>query len=267
MTPVDVAGLLRKHSDLEALITAHNWWLGLFTITVALGILAETLVEFAFSENKPRAEIVLTVICSIVVLGGVVGEYIQGSGVADSASQLQQMADADVANLYKQATNANERAARAEDRAKEAERDTLQLAQQFKPRFLSFPAEAQDAVAKRLKPFAKQAIDVFWLSGDPDAAILGSRIVGALVHAGWRVSMFPNAVTTFPTSGIMIDVESPLDASSIKAAEALYLALKPYDDFKPQISPIPTLPKILVSWTSLGNSKLDAPLWMLVGTK
>src|SRR5271166_5546745 len=113
MTPAEVVELLRKHRELEALIAAHNWWLGVFTITVALGILAETLVEFFFSKNKSRAEIVLTIICSAVVLGGVVGEYIQGSNVADSSSELQQMADKDVGSLYKQAGDANERAAEA----------------------------------------------------------------------------------------------------------------------------------------------------------
>jgi hypothetical protein len=280
MTPAEVAELLQKHRELEALITAHNWWLGVFTITVALGILAETLVEFFFSKNKPRAETVLTVICSVAVLGGVVGEYIQGSNVSDSASELQQMADNDVARLYKQAgqlskdaesargdiATANARVAEADARAKEAEAQELQLAQQFKPRFLSFPAKEADRIAKRLKPFANQAIDVFWLGGDPDTAILGSRIAGALIHAGWRVNIFTNTVTTFPSSGIIIDVESPTDVSSMKAAEALSLALKPYD-FKPQISPFPVLKKIIVSYVSFGNSKVDAPLRMLVGTK
>ena len=81
MTPADIEGFLRQHKDLEKAISSHDWWLGVFTIIVALGIFAETMVEFGYSKDKPRSEKWLTLLCALVVLGGVVGEYCEGDKV------------------------------------------------------------------------------------------------------------------------------------------------------------------------------------------
>src|SRR5579862_8675866 len=113
MTPGDVAEILRKHAELESAIASHNWLLGLFTAIVAIGIFAETIVEFIFSKEKPRKEVILTIVCSIVVFGGVIGEYIKGGEVADLAGQLQKLADKDVVSLFSEAAKANERAGNA----------------------------------------------------------------------------------------------------------------------------------------------------------
>jgi hypothetical protein len=128
MTPSEISHLSQNHRELEALLDFHNRWLGIFTAIVALGIFAETIAEFWCSKDKPRREVVLTVICSLFVLGGVIGEYIESGNVAGKARELQQMADADVGSLDGQASDASERAAaavrdssRAVARASEAE--------------------------------------------------------------------------------------------------------------------------------------------------
>jgi hypothetical protein len=127
MTPTDIEGFLRQHKHLEAAISSHNWWLGVFTIIVALGIFAETMVEFGYSKDKPRSEKWLTLLCALVVLGGVIGEYCEGDKVATKAGLLQQIADNDVGRLYKEAGNANEHAAEADAHAGEANKRAAEL--------------------------------------------------------------------------------------------------------------------------------------------
>lgn len=112
-------------SALEQLLSTYNWWMGVSTVAVAIGILGEYVAHFIFEkearENKP--EIFFSILFGILVLGGVVGEYRFGSKLSGVAGQLQTRADIEVAELNKEAATATERASKAEENLGNAKRE------------------------------------------------------------------------------------------------------------------------------------------------
>jgi hypothetical protein len=120
---------------LEQLLSSYNWWMGVSTVAVALGILGEYVAHFVFEKEarRNRLEMVISILFGVLVLGGVVGEYVFGKRLSQVSQQLQQIADAEVAQYNKDAAQArkdaeivkqqsadtNERAAKAEQHAAE----------------------------------------------------------------------------------------------------------------------------------------------------
>src|SRR5882724_9153366 len=101
---------------LEQLLSSYNWWMGISTIAVAIGILGEYVAHFIFEKEarENRLEMMISILFGVLVLGGVVGEYMFGSRLSQAAEKLQQLADTEVAQANKDAAQANERAANAE---------------------------------------------------------------------------------------------------------------------------------------------------------
>src|SRR5579872_478571 len=106
---------------LEQLLSAYNWWIGASTVAVAVGILGEYVAQFIFEEEatRNRKEMVISILCGVLVLGGVVGEFVFGEKLSQVSASLQRAADLEVAQ-------ANEM---AESARKEAEAFRLQIAQ------------------------------------------------------------------------------------------------------------------------------------------
>jgi hypothetical protein len=216
MTPDDISNLLQKHRELEGLISFHNWWLGLFTAIVALGIFAETLVEFWYSKEKPRTEVCITVVCSLIVLGGVIGEYIESGNVADKAGELQQAADKDVGQLFKQASEANERASEAQRETANARLEQAQIERLISGRF-----ELEDSPQLRALsqygpvPFFVQTtsarIAAMIFLGDSEAfdnwraanefAVTFKRLE---MYAGWKYTRIPDDQNTEVMQGVTL---------------------------------------------------------------
>ncbi|MFZ0684334.1 MAG: hypothetical protein WAM89_02225 [Terriglobales bacterium] len=115
-------------NTLEQLLSTYNWWSGVSTIAVAVGILGEYVAHFIFEKEarENRLEMGLSILFGVLVLGGVVGEYQFGKRISQLAEQLQQIADAEVAAARrdaelarKQSADTNERAAQIEQHAAE----------------------------------------------------------------------------------------------------------------------------------------------------
>jgi uncharacterized membrane protein len=120
---------------LEQLLSSYNWWMGVSTVAVALGILGEYVAHFVFEKEarRNRLEMGISILFGVLVLGGVVGEYVFGKKLSQVSEQLQQIADAEVAQSNKDAAQAhkdaeivkqqsaetNARAAEAEQQASE----------------------------------------------------------------------------------------------------------------------------------------------------
>jgi hypothetical protein len=118
---------------LEHLLSSYNWWMGVSTVAVALGILGEYVAHFIFEKEarRNRLEMAISILFGVFVLGGVVGEYIFGSKLSEVSEQLQRIADTDVAQsnrdaaaarkdaevARKQSADTYERAAKAEQHA------------------------------------------------------------------------------------------------------------------------------------------------------
>ena len=99
-------------SSLEQLLSSYNWWMGVSTVAVAIGILGEYVAHFVFEKEarRNRLEMVISILFGAFVLGGVVGEYIFGSKLSIVAGQLQRMADGEVAQSNKDASAARKEA-------------------------------------------------------------------------------------------------------------------------------------------------------------
>ncbi len=118
---------------LEHLLSSYNWWMEISTVGVAVGILGEYIAHFIFEKEarRNRLEVAVSIFCGVLVLGGVLGEWIWGSGISQASEQLQRIADTEVAqsnkdaaaarkdaeDTRKQSASTNERAAKVEQHA------------------------------------------------------------------------------------------------------------------------------------------------------
>jgi hypothetical protein len=281
MMPADIERFLRQHKDLEAAISSHNWWLSVFTIIVALGIFAETMVEFGYSNDKPRSEKWLTLACALVVLGGVIGEYLEGGAVTDKASQLQQTADDDVGRLYKEAGDANERAANADKAVAEARLETAKLEKSLAWRALS--TKQKDELISNIRPFKGQRIDVFSYNTDPEAAALSDQFIAVFKDAKWDAA--DGKVTTYSkllygmqleigspnqelvgNGNIKFVVRMPLTPTAKKASEVLASVLL-HEKLIAE-APVPMIPKAFEGMDLPGLVPMsEAPIRLMIGVK
>jgi hypothetical protein len=124
---------------LEQLLSSYNWWMGLSTVAVAIGILGEYVAHFIFEEDARRnkREMAVSILFGVLVLGGVVGEYLFGKKLSQVSERLQQMADTEVAQANrgaaaarKDAGEANQKAGQANERASVNEKETQKLRKQ-----------------------------------------------------------------------------------------------------------------------------------------
>ena len=120
---------------LEQLLFSYNWWMGVSTVAVAVGILGEYVAHFIFEEDarRNRLEMGISILFGALVLGGVVGEYIFGKELSQVSDQLQQIADTDVAHAnqdaaaaHKEAELARQQSAATYERASKAEQYAAQ---------------------------------------------------------------------------------------------------------------------------------------------
>jgi hypothetical protein len=82
--------------------------MGLSTVAVAVGILGEYVAHFIFEKEARdnKREMVVSILFGVLVLGGVVGEYIFGKKLSQVSEQLQQIADTEVAQSNRDAAAA-----------------------------------------------------------------------------------------------------------------------------------------------------------------
>src|SRR5271157_572154 len=213
---------------LEQLLSRYNWWMGLSTVAVAVGILGEYVAHFVFEKEarRNRLEMAISIIFGVLVLGGVVGEYIFGSKLSVAAGQLQRIADTEVAQSNKDAAiarreaetarreadsfelaiaNANKGALTALERAKKAEENLGEArkgasaanerasnaekqAAGLKQRFADRTLTDAQLVAMvgKLQPFAGQEYDFTVYWDLKEPMAIANRINDALTVAGWK---------------------------------------------------------------------------------
>lgn len=116
-------------NTLEQLLSTYNWWSGVSTIAVAVGILGEYVAHFIFEKEarENRLEMGVSILFGVLVLGGVVGEYQFGKRISQVAEHLQQIADTEVAAARRDAELARKESADTNERAAKTEREAAQL--------------------------------------------------------------------------------------------------------------------------------------------
>lgn len=190
---------------LEHMLSLYSWWMGASTVAVAVGILGEYAAHFIFEADARRnkLEMAISILCGVLVFGGVVGEMIVGSKLSQASAGLQNIADLEIAQSNRDAAIARndaeiarEESANTNERAAKAERQTAlsnQIAEQERIERLKLQASIKerrlDVIQKNkltilLKPFASARVDLAWVeSGGQEAADLASDMFEAIIAA------------------------------------------------------------------------------------
>jgi outer membrane murein-binding lipoprotein Lpp len=177
---------------LEQLLSSYNSWMGWSTVAVAVGILGEYVAHFVFEEDarRNRREMVVSILFGVLVLGGVVGEYLFGKKLSQVSEQLQQIADTQVAQVNSDAAAAVRDAeglrlqiAQANERAANAERETARLTGVLADRTLS--DEQVRSIAAKLSPYSGQVYDITPYRSSKESVGIAVRIDAALRLARW----------------------------------------------------------------------------------
>jgi outer membrane murein-binding lipoprotein Lpp len=189
---------------LEQVLSSSNWWMGLSTVAVAVGILGEYVAHFVFEEDARRnkREMAVSVLFGILVLGGVVGEYIFGKKLSQVSEQLQQIADTDVAQSNKDAAQARRDAETAKEQSaqlrKEAEDEKLarlRIEARLAPRRVSSEQRRQLCSAIHVK--GRYTLEIQSSFGTTEADDFGEDIAKAAEGCGLAVT-FAKSVLIYP---------------------------------------------------------------------
>jgi hypothetical protein len=239
------------NSALETLLSKYNWWMGLSTIAVALGILGEYVAHFIFERDakRNRIEMVLGILLGVLVLGGVVGEYIFGSKLSDVAGQLQRKADGEVATLNKSAADAikdaanagkaageaneaagiaNEKAGESNKRAAKLEKEAAALKESAEGERLArvkieerlawrrITSQQHDRFVSGLKPYAGSYVRLTVLgNGDLESETFARDIAEVLKGAHWRADLDLTSIKIPAPVGLDCRVDERTDAGKV----------------------------------------------------
>ena len=218
---------------LEKLLSAYDWWMGFSTIAVAIGILGEYIAHFIFEkEKRSLSEKVFTIAFAILVLGGVVGEYVFGSRLSAVSSELQRASDKEVAELNREAGEARKSAGEAMERAAHLEKQAedervarLKIEERMAPRKID--PRRLIAIRERLSAFKGYRADIGAVPGTFEGMQFASRLQLLLINAQWSAN-FMQAEAEGPLGGVVLGVmvKSTSDPRSIAAAKAVVEILK-----------------------------------------
>jgi hypothetical protein len=248
---------------LEQLLFSYNWWMGVSTIAVAVGILGEYVAHFIFEKEARRnkLEMGISILFGVLVLGGVVGEYIFGTRLSQASEKLQQIADAEVAQANRdsakarkgaelagrQSAETSERAAKierhaAEENARAAK--ALESAEKARKSAESFKleiAQANERAAKansiaeqerleRLQLEARLADRILSPAQEQGLKTAFARLKGktvdiTVVGDSLEIANFSNKIMAcMREAGMLLNVRHPLGGA---AARGVLIGVKP----------------------------------------
>lgn len=183
---------------LEQLLSSYNWWMGVSTVAVAVGILGEYVAHFIFEKEarKNKCEMALSIVFGILVLGGVVGEYIFGKNLSQVSGQLQQLSDNEVAQANERSTNNEKEAARL--------RSEAALIQQSLA-WRTFGDGCSNLLKSRLKQFNETTFSVWYDAGDSEGGTFAWQIATSL-HNAKRNVFSPGSFSELTQGGRPFDL-------------------------------------------------------------
>jgi hypothetical protein len=198
-----------------AFTTNPELWSSLGFWMLVAGLVGDVAV-LTIPKHWDRFEKILSAFFTIVIIAGVAIEHRADSDISratdikiaglerDAAEFKQKAADAGVV-----ASQAVERAAKAEKATEDERIERLKLEKQVAPRRLT--AEQQNAIADSLKQFKGRKVNLVSYSLDVEAGILAYQIKPALQRAGLLVD---DKISQFLTAGpgilLGIHINGPL---------------------------------------------------------
>jgi hypothetical protein len=173
-------------ASLKSALDCWEWIEYISTAIVILGCVGEFFAEFTHFPKSESRRHKLGKLSLLVVIAGIFGELCATVRTSHLSGLI-------IANVEQQASEANERAGKAEERAKASDLARIQLEAMLSPRRLSIAQ--QQAIADSCREFAGRRVLISSYAGDAEAMVLGEQIRAAL-H-GARV------VVEFDTSGLL----------------------------------------------------------------
>jgi hypothetical protein len=243
-------------NELEAVISSDERWSGISTLILAAGIIGEYVVikwlehisvktlRHLFKRPSPRiltlwskrTRISLEVVFAALVVLGVVGEWYFAGRIAKNANLLQQNADAELAEAATAASDAIQRAERADARTLREIDARLELQSRLVwegPRDIQIIG-ARARFKKYLTEFRTQPINILvcgqqlLVLGDQEITQSEGALSLVLKESGWEVKPFNDAsiVRQCGTIGEQIEVLVDSDAPTrTKDAATMFVAV------------------------------------------
>lgn len=198
MNPTEIAKLLASKNDLETLLGRFEFWLLIFGVFVVIGVAGESVFGIRTWWNTRKLH--------------------------EVERQLDQVRQAEIAEMNRQAgeaferagnaeenvAGANERAAKAEQSAAEANRATeqeriarLKIESQIAPRRIS---GAQEEAMKKLLKLGDPRISLFVTTGNPEVADFASDLERVFKNAGLTVTVSHGVIFGGTVRGITATV-------------------------------------------------------------
>ncbi len=195
---------------------------------------------------------IVSILCGLLVLAGIVGECIFGMRLSQLSEQLQRKADTEVETSRSAAATAgeraakageaadrlrenaqalkleiartNERTARAERQAEQEHSARIELEAKLAPRHLNI-AQAKD-LTRRLRLIGNTDLDVLVYGDSREIKEVSGQILHALDEARWNARAWPVLPNGTDVYGIQIMVRSRADTTANTVANALVEALE-----------------------------------------
>jgi hypothetical protein len=201
-------------NTLKAELARSQSWVDRSTIAVFLGLLGDIFVTFFATKKKKSAELIFSILFTVLIAAGVYGEFKYGRQTASANSEIQTLSDANTARLDVEAAKANERAA-------QAEKETAELYALTAPRRLT--VDQQTKIGEQLRPFSGREVTIFSYGMDGEGAAIGTQIIHVLNTAKIRTV---NQLASSIVSGgfaVGIQIHGPNEQQDL--VRALYSAL------------------------------------------
>ena len=233
---------------LRLLFARNRNWSELATFGVFIGLVGDILVIFLFSKDKPKSETWLAFACTLLIAGGVYGEFRFGGEASLAADQLQQISDEKIAALNKEAGDARQKAGEAEnsagkanERASKNENEAAQLRKEAEAEHLArVNLEQQGAIrdlalkergliSSQLSVFAGQNAEIVVFPVNFETVWAASELDGILRDARWKLPPVPPVQLASAPNGLMfmgLGIRSTNDRPSSTARSALFEVLK-----------------------------------------
>lgn len=222
MEPTDAA--------LRVVFSADRSYAEWATVLVAAGLGIELLVVLAESRGKSLFHKFGLAVGTVVILFGVVGEYVFGGRSGDAAAELQRRADTQVAHLGAEAERAksqiavaNAEAAKARATAAHADAIAAQIKQAAEWRVI--PHSLGVILATKLAATSGGQIKLGYPANDPEALYLSLQFARIFNQANriadkriWQVQFDPRVFSRFILFGIDIFGTDYTEASFVRSA-------------------------------------------------
>jgi len=199
---------------LRLLITHNQSWFDWSTLIVVLGLVGDVGVILLYTKDKKLSEIVLSAVCTCVIIVGVYGEYHFGKEVSRENLQLQGISDAKLAGAEDRLRKAEDGLGKANERAatlgKEAEDErTARVKIEENVAWRTLNDAERGELTKHLTRFAGQFAVCNFLAGDMEAFSFSSEIAAVLRGAKWQVAP-PNPNVTTVKAASLPNTASPI---------------------------------------------------------